>query len=43
MNYKKRIKIKKLIDFGISGTSKGNVKETVKSGTLKFVPPEVKN
>jgi hypothetical protein len=31
-----------LIDFGISGTSRGNVKETIKAGTLKFIPPEVK-
>jgi hypothetical protein len=31
-----------LIDFGISGVSQGNVKEVVKAGTIKFVPPEVK-
>lgn len=30
-----------LIDFGICGYSVGNVQEKVKSGTLKFVPPEV--
>lgn len=30
-----------VIDFGISGISNGNVKEQVKAGTAKFVPPEV--
>ena len=30
-----------IIDFGICGFSYGNVHETVKAGTLKFVPPEV--
>jgi serine/threonine protein kinase len=29
-----------LIDFGISGYTSGNVKEVVKAGTLKFLPPE---
>lgn len=31
----------KLIDFGISGFFSGNIKETVKAGTTRFVPPEV--
>ena len=30
-----------LIDFGISGYNSGNVKETVKAGTTKFIPPEL--
>lgn len=30
-----------IIDFGISGMSKGNVKEKTFAGTLKFIPPEV--
>jgi serine/threonine protein kinase len=30
-----------LIDFGISGYMSGNVKETVKAGTTKFMPPEL--
>lgn len=38
---KKLIYLNKLIDFGISGVSQGNVKESVKAGTLKFIPPEV--
>lgn len=29
-----------LIDFGISGYNSGNVKEVVKAGTVKFMPPE---
>jgi serine/threonine protein kinase len=35
------ILIIKLIDFGISGVSRGNIKESIKSGTLRFLPPEV--
>lgn len=30
-----------LIDFGISGLSNGNNKETTKAGTYKFLPPEI--
>lgn len=30
-----------LIDFGISGVCKGNINEKVKSGTARFLPPEV--
>ena len=30
-----------LIDFGISGISNGNNKETVKAGTTRFMPPEM--
>lgn len=30
-----------LIDFGISGFYHGNIKETIKAGTTKFIPPEV--
>lgn len=30
-----------IIDFGISGSNKGNVKEKINAGTVKFVPPEV--
>ena len=30
-----------LIDFGISGYNSGNVKETIKAGTTKFIPPEL--
>lgn len=31
----------KIIDFGISGFSKGNIKEKVNYGTVRFIPPEV--
>ena len=30
-----------LIDFGISGFSNGKFKETVKAGTIRFLPPEI--
>ena len=30
-----------IIDFGISGSYTGNVKEKINAGTVKFVPPEV--
>ena len=30
-----------LIDFGISGFSNGNQKDTIKAGTIRFMPPEV--
>jgi calcium-dependent protein kinase len=30
-----------IIDFGISGYNSGNVKETIKAGTTKFIPPEL--
>jgi serine/threonine protein kinase len=30
-----------IIDFGISGTFSGNVKEKINAGTVRFVPPEV--
>ena len=30
-----------LIDFGISGVFSGNVKEKIKAGTVRYVPPEV--
>jgi serine/threonine protein kinase len=30
-----------LIDFGISGFYHGNIKETIKAGTTKFIPPEL--
>ena len=30
-----------LIDFGISGIAHGNIKESIKAGTTKFIPPEV--
>ena len=30
-----------LIDFGISGISNGKFKETVKAGTISFLPPEM--
>ena len=30
-----------IIDFGISGYSYGNIHESVKAGTVKFIPPEV--
>jgi len=30
-----------IIDFGISGSYVGNVKEKINAGTVKFVPPEV--
>ena len=30
-----------LIDFGISGLSNGNNKESTKPGTYKFLPPEI--
>ena len=30
-----------LIDFGISGLSNGNNKESTKAGTYKFLPPEI--
>ena len=36
-----KVNLKQVIDFGISGISKGNVKEQVKAGTTKFAPPEV--
>jgi calcium-dependent protein kinase len=30
-----------LIDFGISGYNSGNIKETIKAGTTKFLAPEL--
>ncbi len=30
-----------VIDFGISGYSSGNIKETIKAWTTKFIPPEL--
>lgn len=30
-----------LIDFGISGFYSGNIKETIKAGTTKFISPEI--
>lgn len=30
-----------VIDFGISGYSYGNIHESIKAGTMKFVPPEI--
>lgn len=30
-----------IIDFGISGVSKGNIKEKINAGTIRFIPPEV--
>jgi calcium/calmodulin-dependent protein kinase I len=30
-----------LIDFGISGLYHGNIKQSIKAGTTKFIPPEV--
>jgi serine/threonine protein kinase len=30
-----------LIDFGISGYNSGNIKETIKAWTTKFIPPEL--
>ena len=31
----------KLIDFGISGVCSGNIKENIKLGTTRFIPPEL--
>ncbi len=31
----------KLVDFGISGKCKGNVKEKSDAGTIKYMPPEI--
>jgi hypothetical protein len=31
----------KIIDFGISGFHSGNIKEIIKAGTTRFIPPEV--
>ena len=44
-DYKESIVVKfmitQLIDFGISGFNFGNIKDNVKAGTIKYIPPEV--